>query len=67
MVRLWTGTLGIVQDIQSTGQVFSDDLYMEIHFAQLYNEWCKIKKEEQRFKVMEANKKFQERELRNHV
>lgn len=46
---------------------WSDDLYSEINFLQLYNEYKKIRKERQQFKLLRSKGSFTEAENKKYV
>ena len=49
------------------GFVYSDDVYREFDFQQLYNEYVKTKKEKQKYRLLKSKGSFSQLELKRYV
>jgi hypothetical protein len=49
------------------GFVYSDDVYKEIDFSQLYKEYVKVKKERQKYKLLKSKGRFTPQQLKKYV
>jgi len=52
LVHLYKGRLSMHQLLPNETQVFSDDIYQELHFGQLHTEWKRLKLEEKRYNLL---------------
>ena len=60
-------TIKIDKSAASDEMVLSDDLYKEISFAQLYEEYCRLKVERQKIKLQKSKGAFTDLDLKRYV
>jgi len=60
-------TIKIDKSVASDEMVLSDDLYKEISFAQLYEEYCRLKVERQKIKLQKSKGAFTDLDLKRYV